>query len=210
MTNDTFEEIKRAIGSSELSNDELETLKSSLTDSQSNMTKEQYDALLEAIDKAQESVRPFTVVKNDTLAVVGDANDTKVNKYTYEIKFEKPAYDEDGDLIGMTSETKTYKNVYITPRQQTKAVKMLVMILPYFRKVNEKGEIENYTPFELGEIFATMDEEVYDLMYSFVAYVLGIPDDEKDYMRMTSVIGTSIRLITEFPEVVNEAESFFA
>lgn len=209
MTKETFEEIKRAIGSSELSNDELETLKSSLTDSQSNMTKEQYDALLEAIDKAQESVRPFTVVKGDTLAVVGDANDTKVNKYTYEIKFERPAYDEEGNLTGREAEVKTYKNVYVTPRQQSRLVKMLVMILPYFRKVNEKGEIEQYTPFELGEIFASMDEEVYDLMYDLVAYVLDIPNEDKNYMTLASVIGAALKFLTDFPEVVNEAESFF-
>lgn len=209
MTKDTFEEIKRAIGSSELTNDELETLKSSLTDSQSNMTKEQYDALLEAIDKAQESVRPFTVVKGDTLAVVGDANDTKVNKYTYEIKFERPAYDEEGNLTGKSFETKTYKNVFITPRQQTRVVKILTMILPYFRKVNENGEIEQYTPFELGEIFATMDEEIYDLMYDLVAIVLGIPKEDRDYMSFVSVISNALKILTEFPEVVNEAESFF-
>lgn len=209
MTNDTFEEIKRAIGSSELSNDQLETLKSSLTDSQSNMTKEQYDALLEAIDKAQESTRPFTVVKGDTLAVVGDANDTKLNKYTYEIKFEKPEYDEEGNLVGKTSETKTYKNIFITPRQQTRVVKIMTMILPFFRKVNEDGTIEAYTPYELGEIFATLDEDVYDLMYDLVAYTLQIPNEEKEYMSFMSVIGATLKIITEFPEVMNEAESFF-
>lgn len=209
MTNDTFEEIKRAIGSSELSNEQLETLRGSLTDSQSNMTKEQYDALLEAIDKAQESTRPFTVVKGDTLAVVGDANDTKLNKYSYEIKFEKPAYDDEGNLTGKTSETKTYKNVFITPRQQSRVVKILTMILPYFRKVNEDGSIDEYTPYELGEIFATMDEEIYDLMYDLVAYVLHVPQEDKDYMSFPSVIGAALKILTEFPEVVNEAESFF-
>lgn len=209
MTKETFEQIRNEIETSELTQGELDTLKESINQSQSNMTKEQYDGLLEALDKAQESVRPFTVVKDDTLAVVGDANDTKVNKYTYEIKFKKPAFDDEGNITGEASETKTYKNVYVKPRQQTKLVKMLVMLLPYFRKVNEDGTIDKYTPFELGEIFASMDEEVYDLMYDLVSYVLDIPKEEKDYMEMVSVIGATLRFLVEFPEVVNEAESFF-
>lgn len=209
MTKEVFEQVKKEIETSEMTQEELDTLKESIDQSRSNMTKEQYDGLLEALDKAQESVRPFTVIKGDTLAVVGDANDTKANKYTYEIKFEKPVFDEDGNLEGRSSETKTYKNVYVTPRQQSRLVKMLVMILPYFRKVNEKGGLEKYTPFELGEIFSSMDEEVYDLMYDLVAYVLDIPADEKDYMTLASVIGVALEFLTDFPEVVNEAESFF-
>lgn len=210
MTKETFEQIKNEIENSELTQEELNTLKQSIADSQSNMTKEQYDGILEALNKAQESVRPFTVVKGDTLAVVGDANDTKVNRYTYEIKFERPSYDEDGNINGKDIETKTYNNVFVTPRQQSKLVKMVVMILPFFRKVNEDGSIENYTPFELGEIFSQLDEEVYDLMYDLVAYVLGVPEEDKDYMAMISVISTSMRFLADFPEVVNEAESFFA
>lgn len=209
MTKETFEEIKRAIGSSELSNDELETLKSSLTDSQSNMTKEQYDALLEAINKAQESTRPFTVVKGDNLAVVGDANDTQLHKFEYEITFKKPTFDEEGNLVGKTTETKTYKNVFIAPRQQSRVVKILTMILPYFHKVNEDGSLSNYTTLELAEIFANFDESIYDMMYELVAYVLHIPQEEKDYMVWSSVVGASVRICVEFPEVVNEAESFF-
>ena len=209
MTNETFEEIKIAIDTGELSNDQLETLKSSLADSQSNMTKEQYDALLEAINKAQESTRPFTVVKGDTLAVVGDANDTQLHKFEYEITFKKPTYDEDGNLVGKTSETKTYKNVFIAPRQQSRVVKILTMILPYFHKVGEDGSIDKYTPLELAEIFSTFDEDVYDMMYELVAYVLHIPNEEKDYMEWISVIGAAVKICIEFPEVVNEAESFF-
>lgn len=209
MTNETFEELKRGIESSELTHEELETLKTSLGDSRSNMTKEQYDALLEAINKAQESTRPFTVVKGDTLAVVGDANDTELKKFEYEITFKKPTYDEEGNLVGKTSETKKYKNVFIAPRQQSKIVKILTMILPYFHKVNEDGSLDNYTPYELGEIFSTMDEEVYDLMYELVACVLHIPREDADYMQFSSVIGSTIKICTEFPEVVNEAESFF-
>lgn len=209
MTNDTFEEIKKGIESTELTHDELDTLRDSIENSQSNMTKEQYDALLEAINKAQESTRPFTVIKNDTLAVVGDANDTELKKFEYEITFKKPTYDEEGNLVGKTSETKRYKNVFIAPRQQTRVVKLLTMILPYFHKVNEDGSLGNYTPFELGEIFSTMDESVYDLMYELVSCVLHIPKEDADYMQFSSVIGSTIKICVEFPEVVNEAESFF-
>lgn len=209
MTKETFEELKKGIESSELTHEELETLKTSIADSRSNMTKEQYDALLGAINKAQESTRPFTVVKGDTLAVVGDANDTELKKFEYEITFKKPTYDEEGNLVGKTTETKTYKNVFIAPRQQSRVVKILTMILPYFHKVNEDGSLTKYTPLELAEIFTSFDESVYDLMYELVAFVLHIPNEEADYMSWASVVGAATKICIEFPEVVNEVESFF-
>lgn len=209
MTKETFEQVKKEIEASELTEEELDTLRASITDSQSNMTKEQYDGLLEAINKAGESTRPFTVIKNDTLAVVGDANDTQLKKFEYEITFKKPSYDEEGNLVGKTSETKRYKNIFIAPRQQTRVVKILTMILPYFHKVNEDGSLSDYTPYELGEIFSAMDESIYDLMYELVTYVLHIPKEEADFMQFSSVIGSTIKICMEFPEVVNEAGSFF-
>lgn len=209
MTKETFEQVKKEIETSELTQEEINTLRQSINESKSGMTEEQYNGLLEALDKAAESVRPFTVVKGDTLAVVGDANDTKVNKYTYEIIFTKPTYDDEGNITGEASETKTYNNVYIKPRQQTKVVKILTTILPYFRKVNEDGSVGKYTPFELAEIFSSMDEVVYDLMYDLMAYILDIPDEEKDYMELASVLKATLSLFMDFPEAVNEADSFF-
>lgn len=208
MTNESFEKIITEIESAELSVEEMGTLRDTIEGNRSNMTKEQYDAILAALDKAQESTRPFLVVSNENLAVAGDANDTKLNKYDYEIEFRKPVY-ENGTLTGYEDETKEYKNVFVTPRQQSKIVKILAHILPYFRKVSEDGSIENYTDYELAEIFANFEEEVYDLMYELCAVVFGIPKEEKEYMKMSSVIVSAIRFIGNTPELANEAESFF-
>lgn len=209
MTQDTLNQIIEEISKSELTKDELTQVKSSIEESKGSMTEEQYTAILSALNKAQESTRPFTVVTNDTLAVVGDANDTKVNKYTYEIDFTHPEYDDDGNITGEKRETKTYKNVYIKPRQQSRITKIIVTLLPFFRKTDEEGNITQYTPYELATIFSTLDESIYDIMYDLVAYVLGIPEEEKDYMELASVVKATLRFFLDFPEAVNEAESFF-
>lgn len=209
MTQDTLNQIIEEISKSELTKDELTQVKSSIEESKGSMTEEQYTAILSALNKAQESTRPFTVVTNDTLAVVGDANDTKVNKYTYEIDFTHPEYDDDGNITGEKRETKTYKNVYIKPRQQSRITKIIVTLLPFFRKTDEEGNITQYTPYELATIFSTLDESIYDIMYDLVAYVLGVPEEEKDYMELASVVKATLRFFLDFPEAVNEAESFF-
>lgn len=209
MTQETLNQIINEITTSELTQEEIEQVRSSITESKSGMTEEQYTAILSALNKAQESTRPFTVVTNDTLAVVGDANDTKVNKYTYEIDFTKPEYDEEGNLVGRKRETKTYKNIFITPRQQSRVTKIIVMLLPYFRKMNEDGTVTEYTPFELAEIFTALDDEIYDVMYELVAYILKVPEEDKDYMELGSVLKAVLGIIADFPEAINEAESFF-
>lgn len=208
MTQENFEAIKKQIETSELTPDEITTLRESLGSNRDNMTIEQYEGLMEAVDKASESNRPFAVATNDTLAVAGDANDTKVKKYTYEIKFVKPI-EENGEIIGEQTETKTYKNIYITPRKQTRVTKLLTLMMPYFIKQNEDGTTEKYTVYEIVEIISNFDEELYDIMYDLVAYILDIPDEDKEYMVMGSVVAAVLKFMNAVPEAVNESEAFF-
>lgn len=208
MTQENFEAIKKQIETSELTPDEITTLRESLGSNRDNMTIEQYEGLMEAVDKASESNRPFAVATNDTLAVAGDANDTKVKKYTYEIKFVKPI-EENGEIIGEQTETKTYKNIYITPRKQTRVTKLLTLMMPYFIKQNEDGTTGKYTVYEIVEIISNFDEELYDIMYDLVAYILDIPDEDKEYMVMGSVVAAVLKFMNAVPEAVNESEAFF-
>ncbi len=209
MTEETLNKIVTEITTSEMTAEEIAQVRDTIQKSKGGMTEEQYKSILEALDKAQESTRPFTVVANENLAVVGDANDTKINKFTYEVNFTHPVKDDDGNIIGTKHETKTYKNIFITPRQSSRVTKIIVMILPYFRKVDENGNVVEYTMYEMAEIFVSLDEAIYDVMYDLVAYILGIPEEEKEYMELSSVIKVVLRLLNDFPEAVNEAESFF-
>ena len=205
MEQTKVDRIVSEIENSNFTAEEMQTLRSTVEQSQSSMTLEQYQAIMTAIDHAQNSTRPFIISNQDELAVAGDANDTKINPYDYEITFRKPVFDDDGNITGETTEVKEYKNIYITPRKQTKIQKLLVMIMPYFQK--EDGE--PYTKLEMLEIFSGLDETLYDYMYDLVAYLLNIPEEEKECMTLASVIGASIRFMFGTPEAVNEANAFF-
>ena len=205
MTNENFFKLVSTINNSEFTQEEINTLKDTVESSQSSMTEEQYKMILSAIDKASESVRPFIIASNDEMTVVGDANDTKPKPYDYKIVFRRPVFDKDGNITSEAEEEKEYKNIYITPRKQTKVEKMLVMIMPYFKK--EDGS--EYTMMELADIFASMDETLYDYMYDLVSAILEIPEEDKEYMTPGSVIATVIRFMFGNPEAVNEANAFF-
>ena len=163
-----------------------------------------YEQIDKGIEKAAESVVPFQVTQDDELAVVGDANATDINKHDFTIKFKIPL----GNGKYQVHE-KEYKDVYLKPRHETRLVKLMTALLPYFRKVNGDGGVTRYEPDESATIQKMFSEEIYDLMYDVVATVLGIDPDLKDYMMQSSVITAAVQIIKMFPELVNESDTFF-
>lgn len=167
------------------------------------MTENEYKSIDEAIDQAQESIVPFPVSTEDELSVVGDANKTEINKHDFEIEFLVP----DGNKY--TKHTKEFKNIYITPRQSPLVIKAMTALMPLFKKADGKGNVVDYTDEEKREIVNKMSEEVYDALYDVVAAVLHISDDFKDYMTPQSVIKAATNIIYQYPEMVNESDTFF-
>lgn len=209
MTEFEYKKIIRGIQNTEMSEAEKDIVRETVEDSKSTMTIEQYNGIKAALDNAQESTIPFPVVNDSELAVVGDANKTELKKYEYQITFEKPVY-EDGKLTGMTTETKTYENVYVKPRHNTQIVKWLASMLPYFYKVDEDGNQVEYTKLEMLSIFGKLDGAILDIMYELVAVILGISDEDKDFMVGSSVMETVLKFIEDNPQTANEAMTFFS
>lgn len=164
------------------------------------MELKEYNEISEALDKAEEDVTPFTVVSNGEVNIVGDANKTELNKHDYTIKFR--IY-KDGKYEWVTKE---FKDVFITPRNDLKVSRMLTQLLPFFKKP-ENGEIKEYTREEKLEIISK--DETMDAMYDAVAAVLNIPENLKNFMVPESVIHAATKIISDFPEMVNEADTFF-
>lgn len=164
------------------------------------MNIEDYMKVDEAIDKAEESDTPFVVVANDEVNVVGDANKTEINKHDYVINFR---IFKDGKYEWVKQE---FKDVYITPRNDLKVSKMLTQLLPYLRK-EEDGETKKYSRDEVLNILER--DELLDAMYDAVAAVLNIPANLKPYMATDSVIAAATQIIRDFPEAINEAQTFF-
>ncbi len=166
-----------------------------------------YRAIDNALDAAEESVTPFAVVTNDEIAVVGDANKTEINAHDYTMKFRVPEKKEDGS-VGYKWITKEFKDVYITPRNDIKVNRMLMKLLPYYRK-NEDGELHKYTAEEAMDIVDSFSDDLLDALYDTVACVLGIDKALAPYMDMASVLKAATQIIRDYPETVNEADTFF-
>lgn len=171
------------------------------------MNIDDYKGIDEAIDKAEESVTPFAVVANDEVNVVGDANKTEINSHDYTMRFRVPSKKEDGS-VGYKWIEKEFKDVYITPRNDIKVNRMLVKLLPYYRK-NVDGNIEKYTTEEAMEIVNDFSDELLDVLYDTVACVLGINKELAPYMDMACVLEAARQIILDYPETINEADTFF-
>lgn len=161
-----------------------------------------FDSLVEAYDQAETKVVPYVVVDKE-LAVAGDANETEKKSHDYKITFRVP---KDGAYVHKTVE---YKDVFITPRMDTKVVKALTAIIPYLRKVKTGGTVEKYTDEEKVKIFESLGDDFYDAIYELVGTVLKIDKDLIDYMTPQSVMDAATQIILDYPETVNEADTFF-
>ena len=167
-----------------------------------------YPGIKEGIDKAPESPTPFPVIQDDKLSVIGDANETQVNKHDYKIKFIIPADyidDKDEDEVKEVE----YKNVRITPRQRASVVTAMCRLLPYFRNVKEDGTVEDYQPEEVVALMSRFDDPMLDTLYNLVATVLRIDKELIEFMDYLSVIEATAQIILDYPDMVNEAEAFF-
>lgn len=162
-----------------------------------------YERIDKGIESAEKSVIPFQVTKDDELAVVGDANETGLNKHDFKITFKLP----DGNKY--KEYTKEFNGVYLKPRHETRLVKFMTALLPYYRKVTSDGGVIRYEPVEQDQIKRGFSEDIYDLMYDLVATVLDIDQELKDYMTQQSVVEATARIIELYPELVNESDTFF-
>lgn len=169
-----------------------------------------YDEIKEGIDKAPESPVPFPVVKDEKLSVVGDANETQINKHDFTIQFRLPEGIVDGEKVdgGVLKEIE-YKDVFITPRQSGKVVSALCRMLPFFRKIVDKG-VSEYSKEDVIQMLAEFGDDFVDDMYDLVGKTLNIDNALIDYMLPSSAVQATVKIVTEYPEIVNEAEAFFS
>ena len=160
-----------------------------------------------ALDEAENSTTPFAVVSDDEMAVVGDANETQINSHDFVMHFRVPT--EDGNKTKYVMKKVEYNNLYITPRQDIKVVRLITEMLPYFRKIMPDGTVGEYEESEIWDILEAMDEKIFDLMYDLVAFFLGVDPSLKDFMIPGDVVSATVQILTEYKEVVNEADTFF-
>lgn len=174
-----------------------------------------YKKMEESIDNAPESPTPFPVVKNEKLSVIGDANETQVNKHDFTVVFRLPEGVADGEKVpgGVLKEVE-YKDVFVAPRQSGKVVASLCRMLPFFRKIIDTAdggkEGVSFTRDEVVEMLAEFGDDFVDDMYDLVGKFLKIDDALVDYMLPESAMRATLQILNEYPEIINEAEAFFS
>lgn len=167
------------------------------------MTEKEYMSLLSGIDAAEESTTPFQITTDDEIVVVGDANETQINKHDFVVTFKTPTPD------GYAVNNVEYKDVYITPRQEPKIIRMMVEIMPFYKKIKDNGTVGHYSREEVLKLIADLDEQIYDHMYDLVGTVLNVQPTLRDYMSLDSVLYNAGVIFYAYPEMVNEASTFF-
>lgn len=171
----------------------------------------------EALDEAEHDDTPFPVATEDGLKVVGDANKTEKKSKTYDVRFRFPLSMTKGmedqviEKIGNYGVIKmTFEDVDIVPRRDLKLLAAIMDVLPFFKELQEDGSTEKRSIEDLIAIFRKVPQETIDSMYMIVISFLDVDESIAGYMYVSDVLNTMASLIKDFPEVFNEADSFFA
>ena len=170
------------------------------------MTEKDYFKVVDAMDEAQESDRPYLIHEEEPI-VVGDANDTAVTPTDFRVLFRIPK--KENNKVTYEYREIEYNDVYITPRMDMKIVRVMSELTPFFRKVNKDGSVERYTDEEAMDIVRSLDDAILDHMYDLVGSVLSIDPRLVQYIEVGSVLRNVTEIIRAFPETYNESEAFF-
>lgn len=176
--------------------------------------------LQEKVNEAESDTTPFAVIDSEgEVSVVGDANKTERKSKDYTVVFRVPS--EYKDLLPdaeslangkyFVSEVH-YHNVIITPRKDLKICSSIMKLLPFLREVLPSGETKDRDKSEISKIISdwVVKDYIVDAMYDLVASVIGIDDFMKEMMFYDSVIENVFKILTDFPEIVNESDFFTA
>lgn len=179
------------------------------------MTQEDFLKIADTIKQAETDDTPFLVVKDEEVAVVGDANKTAQKKKDYKLKFRFPLENDkfktpDSVVVGDVYITEiTFKDVFISPRKDLEIMSSAMTILSFYRKLESDGTITDPTPETLYQIFINLSDDLVGAMYKFVAAVLNVDDSIVENMLATSVMNVCVQILRDHPEIVNEADVFF-
>lgn len=170
--------------------------------------------IVEKMNEAKEDETPYIIQKDD-LTVVGDANRTEVKKNDYVIKYRIPREDYPEDIEGAKQIAnlqifeETYADISISPRNDIKIVNAVTKVVPFFRELKDDGTITDAKNEVILDKLANAPDEVILAIYNLVATFLGIDDFMGQYMLPFSVIDALSDMMTNHPEIFNEADAFF-
>ena len=172
----------------------------------------------EKIKEAEADNTPFMVVDGDGgMNVIGDVNKTQPKYYDYTVRFRVPIQYK--DLLPGAEEAfggkycvadVDYKNITISARKDLDIVACLIEMAPFLREILPDGEARDRDRGELEKIVqsAITNRQIVDSMYNFVATMLGVDPVLRDMMLYSSVFSTTLKIMGDFPEILNESDFF--
>lgn len=143
--------------------------------------------LTAAMNTAQETPQPFMAAgENNRPVIVGDTTEVESsNDYTVEFEFPQEM------MVGNAGEKtergtvivrRTVKAAYITARKARRLRNKTAILISAFTKLNAKDEPEIMTLSDISDANIALNDEVLDAMESVVQVVLGISDEDMEYL----------------------------
>jgi len=181
---------------------------------------EDFKAMQTAVNEAEKDDTPYLAVVDDEMHVLGDQNKTELKKHSYTLGFAFPNTEANKKFIGegnIIKETenylyfkRTFKDVFVPPRRHTAVLNTFVKLEAFFKQFGEDGELVPRTEAEVRAMLESINDEVEDAVYETVGKILGVSSEDMGYALISSVIEVFVKMCRDNPEILNEADIFFA
>lgn len=191
-----------------------------------------------AIEKARESERPFPRHNEDgTIDVIGDANETELNKFDViahfvfrkdELEHIPDGARQIGKYIAFDMK---FDDVFINPRDNLKYVDCIVRMLPFWEAITDSydeaekrieklnsldpdyqkkaDKINSDLMMKVAHEYAYSEKDVQNAIYDLVATLLNLDEFMEDHLSAYSAIECFLSIINNNPELINESELVF-
>lgn len=176
--------------------------------------------ITEAMKEAEKDETPFQVTDGGDMNVVGDPNKIERKSVDISILFRFPAQflGDMKDSATMVANGKyglvemEYKNISISAEMDLPLVSELMVLEPFLVEVFKDGNAEYRDEEALAAIVKDniANRKILSAIYNFVGIIAGVNEDLVPYMYYESVFEAFIKIITEFPEILNETYFFTA
>ena len=183
----------------------------------------QIEGFKEAIEEAKKDDTPYIGMDGDKLHVLGNPNNTEIEPSDYEVFFAFPntkewrkRCEQNGDRIGKTTDdgrlffvSRTYKNIYLSPRRAGSVISILAFIESLMYSVQENGEIKELSQEEMRAVYKDIYREASEASIELISTVLRIPYDEQEWILPMKAVDVAVEMAHNNPSSVNESDNFF-
>lgn len=180
------------------------------------LTQKEFLKINQAVKDAQNNDTPFLMMTEEGMAVAGDPNKIEKKHFDYKLRFRFPK-NLFPKMENFTEESENfyyveidYPSVSVDPIIDHEVVKTIIELLPLIKKLMESGDVEEYTPEEEMELYRYVSTDAILALRNFVKMFLGVDDNMIRFLEVSSSVETFVKFAQEFPEVINESDSFLS